>query len=206
MKKIFVSIIISLSYFCFALTGCASVHEHELANEYSHNNQSHWQEVLCEHNNVLMREDHVYTNGLCEVCGYSAFTFEKIENRNEYRVTAFDATIKAVKIPFSHNGFPVTEVGDKAFFGNTIVISIEMPSGILSIGNMAFALCPALKAITIPNSIVHVGEDLFERSSIETIYFSGVVDEWNDTMPSDGKWANGLEHYTVECLNGTIKK
>lgn len=201
MKKVLlVAIILS----CFAFSSCILPHEHSFSAEYSSDNARHWQETLCGHDDVVIKNDHEYVDGVCSVCGYSAFTFEKIENKNEYRLTSFNASVTKVKVPSRYNGYQVTEIGDRVFYGNANVTSIEMQSGIVRIGDMAFASCPSLKAVTIPNSIISVGESLFEGSGVETIYYSGIVGEWNDTMPSDGKWANGLEHYTVECLNGTI--
>lgn len=43
------------------------------------------------------------------------------------------------------------------------ITSIEIPSGVTSIGNFAFKGCNSLTAVTIPNSVTSIGDSAFEE-------------------------------------------
>ena len=51
-------------------------------------------------------------------------------------------------------------IGDYAFY-NAGLTSIEIPSGVDSIGEMAFALCTEIKEIVIPDQVRHLGTGVF---------------------------------------------
>ena len=65
-------------------------------------------------------------------------------------------------IPATHNGYPVTAIGDFAFADCTGLTTVVIPDGITSIGLGAFSDCTGLTQITIPNSVVSVGIYAFD--------------------------------------------
>ena len=60
--------------------------------------------------------------------------------------------------------FPSTlsEIGAEAFYGSALV-ELELPEGLLTLGELAFSESPALKSVTFPKKIKTVGEGCFRR-------------------------------------------
>lgn len=58
-----------------------------------------------------------------------------------------------------HNGttYPVTSIGDGAFYGCSSLARINIPNSVTSIGGGAFAFCSSLTSIVIPNSVTNLG-------------------------------------------------
>lgn len=67
--------------------------------------------------------------------------------------------------------YPVTSIGEKAFYCCKLLNSVTLPNSIISIGDNAFSLCIQLETISLPNSIKSLGSGAFSNcknlSSIE---------------------------------------
>ncbi len=70
------------------------------------------------------------------------------------------------EIPDTIDGYPVSEIGEKAFFGRTLT-SIVIPDTVTAIGEYAFANNSALVNIMIPASVSSIGEGAFWGCNIE---------------------------------------
>ncbi len=85
----------------------------------------------------------------CEVIGYVVIPTEPTE----------------LTIPASANylgtDYSVTAIGDKAFYKNTSVTSVKIPTSVTSIGNNAFERCTSLTSVTIPGSVTVVNSEAF---------------------------------------------
>lgn len=57
---------------------------------------------------------------------------------------------------------PFTSIGDYAFYGMTALKTLELPTGVTSIGKCSFAFCPALDEIRLPDTLTTIGESAFE--------------------------------------------
>ena len=55
----------------------------------------------------------------------------------------------------------MTSIGDKAFYGCSGLISISIPSGLISIGYNAFYGCKSITSLIIPNSVTNIGYSAF---------------------------------------------
>ncbi len=60
-------------------------------------------------------------------------------------------TSGSVAIPETINGYPVTSIGDYAFYNCSGLTSVTIPEGVTSIGNGAFRGCRCLTAIAVAN-------------------------------------------------------
>ncbi|MCI7334741.1 MAG: leucine-rich repeat domain-containing protein, partial [Oscillospiraceae bacterium] len=60
-------------------------------------------------------------------------------------------------IPETLGGYPVTSIGEFAFYGCTGLTSITIPDSITSFGGSAFYGCTGLTSITIPDSVTSIG-------------------------------------------------
>ena len=61
--------------------------------------------------------------------------------------------------------YPVTSIGDAAFYGCSGLTNITIPNSVTSIGGSAFSNCSGLTSVTIPNSV----------TSIDNYIFSGCI-------------------------------
>ena len=59
----------------------------------------------------------------------------------------------------------VTSIGDYAFSECSNLTSVSIPSGITSIGMYAFCQCSNLSLVTIPSSVINIGEGAFQYCS-----------------------------------------
>ena len=57
---------------------------------------------------------------------------------------------------------PVTSFPDDAFYDCTTLLSIEIPSSVVSIGVWAFWGCENLTSVVLPNSVTTIGDAAFE--------------------------------------------
>ena len=76
----------------------------------------------------------------------------------EYNFTGVDIPSK---IKYKGYEYPVTSIGNWAFYGCDKLTSITIPTSVTSIGEWAFSGCYNLTSITIPNSVTSIGEYAF---------------------------------------------
>ena len=60
------------------------------------------------------------------------------------------------------------------------ITKIIIPFDIINIANNAFAKCTSLKEVTIGNNIKSIGSNAFANCPLETVYFKGTKDEWDE--------------------------
>ena len=149
--------------------------------------------IACTGTQVIDREivgDHNVVSGICTVCG------ELIGNVGlEYTLlsdgtyaisgigTCTDANIVIASI---HNGKPVTNISDYAFYNCSSLTSIIIQDSVTSIGSYAFSGCSSLTSITIPKSVTSIGYSAFDNCrSLEDVYISDVTAWLNISYADD---------------------
>ena len=94
----------------------------------------------------------VYTSG------YYKYT---ISNK-EVTITEVSTSISGdIVLPSKLSGYPVTQIGEKAFYDCRKITSITIPDSVTSIGNDAFDNCTGLTSVTIGNSVMSIGDWAF---------------------------------------------
>lgn len=101
-------------------------------------------------------------------------------------ITDYTGTAADLTIPSELDGYAVTQIGDRAFYGYASLTSAIIPDSVISIGNDAFCYCeslasvtfgdnvrtigqyafgdcPSLTSITLPESVTSVGDGVFEK-------------------------------------------
>jgi hypothetical protein len=66
-----------------------------------------------------------------------------------------------VIIPSTINGYPVTSIGEEAFFHATSMTSVTFPGSVTSIGNLAFQDCYGLTSVMIGTNVTSIGTQAF---------------------------------------------
>ena len=81
----------------------------------------------------------------------------------EVTITDCDTSISGeLTIPETIEGYPVTKIGEAAFYGRTGLTSIAIPNSVTCIGYWAFRACYGLTSVTIPNGVINIEEGAFE--------------------------------------------
>ena len=65
------------------------------------------------------------------------------------------------EVTYNNNTYKVTAILDYAFYDNNLLLSVNIPNGVTTIGKLAFHACIGLTSMTIPNSVVSIGDGAF---------------------------------------------
>jgi hypothetical protein len=76
-------------------------------------------------------------------------------------ITGYTGPGGAVTIPSVINGYPVTSIGDSAFYNCRTLTSVTIGNRVTNIGDWAFDYCMSLTSVTIPKSVTSIGNDAF---------------------------------------------
>ena len=125
----------------------------------------------------VVKEPDGFENGVqltaCKVCGTAKMEFidgfskglsYERTDKDEYRVTGMGTcTDEHVIIPDTYEGLPVTEIGEKAFYSISTIVSVKLPDTIVKIYDKAFSECENLESVDMSDT-VEVGTDVFRGS------------------------------------------
>lgn len=106
----------------------------------------------------------------------------KYDSRHNCNALIESATNKLV-YGFASSILPegITQVGDSAFYFNTVIASVDLPNSITSIGNDAFYNCFRLSSVYIPNNVTNIGDNAFRLcSSLKSIVIGDNVTQIGD--------------------------
>ena len=65
------------------------------------------------------------------------------------------------QVEYDGQTYSVTKISDNAFYGNSGMTSVSIPSSVITIGRDAFSSCAGLTDVTIPNSVTSLGSLAF---------------------------------------------
>ena len=76
-------------------------------------------------------------------------------------VTGYAGAASKLEVPGELDGYPVTTIGDSAFWECDSLTDITLPDSVTTIGDAAFYWCKSLTDITIPDSVTSIGDSAF---------------------------------------------
>lgn len=133
-----------------------------------------------------------------------ALEFESLGNGTCAVVGIGDITDTYVIIPHkSPDGDVVTEIGDKAFFGNAFLRAVEIPSTVSVIGDMAFADCGELVYIAVDKSnkmFTDIGGILYSADMSRLIAYPSASGASSITLSTSVKVISPMAFYGCENL------
>jgi hypothetical protein len=83
-------------------------------------------------------------------------------------ITGYSGNDTDITIPGEIGGLAVVEIGEKAFYNKLGITKIVIPSGVTSIGNLAFA-GNNLTNVTIPPGVTSIGDGAFAINELTSI-------------------------------------
>lgn len=84
-----------------------------------------------------------------------------IVNNSYARITRYSGSATIVQVPSTIGGYAVQVIGARAFQGNTVLESVELPDGLTTIYAYAFENCTGITSIHLPDSITTLGYKVF---------------------------------------------
>ena len=77
------------------------------------------------------------------------------------QITKYTGSGRVVTIPSTLAGFPLTSIGNNAFYKCRGLTSISIPQGVTSIGINAFYNCTSLTTLSLPQGVTSIGDYAF---------------------------------------------
>lgn len=114
---------------------------------------------------------------ICDVLDYSYMMLDD----NYIAITKYNGTDEKISIPSVIDGYIVTQISSYCFANNNDIQYVELPSGMIALGDKAFSGCTNLKSIYIYNNIEGIGNSALEKcTSLVSIYYGGTEAEWSN--------------------------
>ena len=160
-------------------------------NEGTENEFSATIYVQSAYHENMKREEHVYVENVCTICGHNEFgtlTYEYSDEKGGYVLVSDDNfTGTVVNIPETYNGEKVVAIGENAFKNNATITQVTFPEGI-EIGKYAFGYCPNIQELNFPK-LASLGASAFEGcSGLKKVVFP----KGGENSFNIGDWAFGL--------------
>ncbi len=131
--------------------------------------------ITCNYNELNFEVQHNFSNNVCTNCGKKNFEY-KIENGGAvitgYNGNYFDTEIT---IPQRLGGYPVTEIGEKAFYQNEEIKKVNFPDTLTKISNYAFYYCSALENVQLSKNLIEIGHYAFAYCPLKELVFPDSV-------------------------------
>ena len=86
-----------------------------------------------------------------------------ITQQNEAVIFDYLGSETVVEFPATVDNYPVTDIYNSVFYGNTTVKEVILPEGIRTVGKNMFRGCTALVSVTIPDSVTEIGKYAFQN-------------------------------------------
>ncbi len=113
---------------------------------------------------------HKFENNVCSGCGEREFNISI--SGEEVTVLGCHASLSGdVKIPETISGYKVTAIAEKAFAGNTKIEKLTIPSGVKTIGDLAFAGSKIVVEISAGNeSFIAENGVIYNKTKLALLY------------------------------------
>lgn len=109
----------------------------------------------------------VFTSALPSFAlSYNDFIYEIVDE--SVIITGYTGSETAVVVPSQIDGLNVEKISDNTFKDNKNITAVTVSSGVKDIGASAFENCTSLATISLPDTIIHMGE----KAIYNTAYYN----------------------------------
>lgn len=115
---------------------------------------------------------------------YNDFIYEIVDE--SVIITGYTGSETAVVVPSQIDGLNVEKISDNTFKDNKNITAVTVSSGVKDIGASAFENCTSLATISLPDTIIHIGE----KAIYNTAYYN---DKSNWKPKSSGSSSGGIQ-------------
>ncbi len=147
---------------------------------------------------------HDFVNDVCSICGAQHTTpglaFTLSADETHYVVSDYTGDASAVYIPAFFQGLPVTEILAEVFFRCESMTSVSLPDSIVRIGENAFGDCSGLKAVYLTDLAAWCQIE-FEDSFANPLVFSEAF-YLNGQLCTDLVIPDGVTHIPFSAFRG----
>lgn len=117
---------------------------------------------------------------------YGSFSYEIVDE--EIIITKYIGSNRtSITVPATINNIPVVAIAEGAFKGNTELTSVTVKSGVKDIGASAFENCTNLATISLPETVIHIGE----KAIYNTAYYND-KSNWKLKKNLNGSSSDGV--------------
>ncbi len=100
---------------------------------------------------------------------YGDFDYAYQQISQEITITKYKGQKASVSVPGQIDGYPVTQIGIRAFANCKSLQKITLPDTITGISDYAFSGCGMLKSLKLPESTVKLGTRIIENTAIPSM-------------------------------------
>lgn len=125
-----------------------------------------------------------------------------------------DTVIYAGNVAYKYNGDPEEEysveikpgtvaLADGIFWYDGLLTAVTLPDTLKHIGDNAFASCSKLTSIVLPAGLESIGSYALSYSQIETIEFEDTADRWKTVEKASG-WCLEIPAQNIKCTDAAV--
>lgn len=92
---------------------------------------------------------------------YRSGSYRYTVTNKKATITDYKGKSSSVTIPSKLGGYPVTCIGEYAFWGKKFIKKVVIPSSVKEINHMAFSECSNLKSVSLPAKLTTIGNYTF---------------------------------------------
>ncbi len=112
------------------------------------------------------------------------FTIEEIDD-DTVTVTLYNGSSSVVNIPPTIDGKTVVSIDTKAFYGNSTITKVTIPSTVTEVGVGAFSKTPNLAQVKVSKNLTNLWGSAFKESGLTEITIPAGVKTLTDSCLSD---------------------
>ncbi len=119
----------------------------------------------------------------------------------EATITEYIRAFKPTAVPSTLGGYPVTAIGNAAYYGCTTLTNITIPSSVRSIGQNAFGSCTNLVEVTVKSGVTAIADGAFYQcTKLATISLPDSVTSIGNQSFDNTAYYNDIGNWTGNLL------
>ena len=147
----------------------------------------------------LAYKNRVYEKKRTEKDEYEEFIANRAANNGQ-------TPKKQGPVPVYEKDIPegIRSIGDHAYANDDALTKANIPDGVTSLGGNAFANCHNLEIVTIPQTVIKIGANCFYNTPhLKTIRYNGTKEDWRSVRRGTN-WLVGSGTATIVTNDGAI--